>query len=71
MSTQTAATETETISVPSRFLIEVCEALPGHVVRATWEPAPEPVVDHAGTSAAPTRSIWPCRSSRSRPACSS
>jgi DNA helicase-2/ATP-dependent DNA helicase PcrA len=44
----------KTLSVPSRFLLEVCEALPDRVVRTTWHPAPEPVVDDQGKASAPS-----------------
>ncbi len=57
----------KTLSVPSRFLTEVCEAMPGEVTRTHWEPAPEPVVDDKGKAAAPTNphlavpvsAMWP------------
>jgi len=44
----------KTLSVPSRFLAEVEEALPGSVVRTTWVAAPEPVVDDKAKASAPT-----------------
>ncbi|WP_323096642.1 ATP-dependent DNA helicase [Intrasporangium sp. YIM S08009] len=57
----------KTLSVPSRFLTEVCEAMPDEVTRTHWEPAPEPVVDDKGKAAAPTNphlavpvsAMWP------------
>ena len=44
----------KTLSVPSRFLTEVCEALPEAVVRTTWAPVPPPVVADDGTVTVPT-----------------
>lgn len=44
----------KTLSVPSRFLTEVEEALPGLVSRTAWAAAPEPVVDDKGKACAPT-----------------
>ncbi|CAN7280892.1 ATP-dependent DNA helicase [Terrabacter sp. LjRoot27] len=57
----------KTLSVPSRFLAEVEETLPGSVVRTTWVPDPEPVVDDKGKASAPTNphlavpisQLWP------------
>jgi DNA helicase-2/ATP-dependent DNA helicase PcrA len=44
----------KTLSVPSRFLLEVCDSLPEHIVRTAWEPAPEPLVDAKGKASAPS-----------------
>jgi DNA helicase II / ATP-dependent DNA helicase PcrA len=44
----------KTLSVPSRFLTQVEDAVPGSVVRTTWAPDPEPVVDDDGKASAPT-----------------
>lgn len=44
----------KTLSVPSRFLTEVADALPGAVSRTTWMPAPEPIVDDKGKATAPS-----------------
>ncbi|MEW1953891.1 ATP-dependent DNA helicase [Terrabacter sp. NPDC080008] len=44
----------KTLSVPSRFLTEVEDALPGAVTRGVWVPAPDPVVDDKGKTAAPS-----------------
>lgn len=44
----------KTLSVPSRFLLEVCDALPDRVVRTAWHPAPEPLVDDRGKASAPS-----------------
>ena len=44
----------KTLSVPSRFLVEVEEALPRAVTRTAWVAAPDPVVDDKGKASAPT-----------------
>ncbi|GAA1966994.1 ATP-dependent DNA helicase [Terrabacter lapilli] len=44
----------KTLSVPSRFLTEVEDALPGAVARRAWVAAPEPVVDGKGKACAPS-----------------
>ena len=57
----------KTLSVPSRFLSEVAEALPGAVTRTTWVPAPAPLVDDSGKARAPSNphlavpvsQLWP------------
>jgi len=57
----------KTLSVPSRFITEVEETLPGSVVRTAWAPDPEPVVDDKGKASAPTNphlavpisQLWP------------
>src|SRR4051812_47593264 len=57
----------KTMSVPSRFLGEVEQALSGAVSRSAWDPAPAPVVDAKGTLCAPTNphlavpvsQLWP------------
>lgn len=56
----------KTLSVPSRFLLEIRDALPGAVFVAGWHPAPPPV-EKNGTLAAPQnpymaepiRATWP------------
>jgi DNA helicase II / ATP-dependent DNA helicase PcrA len=57
----------KTLSVPSRFLTQVVDALPGAVTRTTWVPAPEPLVDDKGKATAPSNphlavpvsQLWP------------
>jgi DNA helicase-2/ATP-dependent DNA helicase PcrA len=57
----------KTLSVPSRFLTEVEDTLPGAVARRAWAADPEPVVDDKGKAAAPTNphlavpvsQLWP------------
>ncbi|GAA2744626.1 ATP-dependent DNA helicase [Terrabacter aerolatus] len=57
----------KTLSVPSRFLTEVEDSLPGSVTRTVWVAAPEPVVDDKGKAVAPTNphlavplsQLWP------------
>ncbi|MFC7595246.1 ATP-dependent helicase [Terrabacter sp. GCM10028922] len=57
----------KTLSVPSRFLTEVVDALPGAVTRTTWVAAPEPLVDDKGKATAPSNphlavpvsQLWP------------
>jgi DNA helicase-2/ATP-dependent DNA helicase PcrA len=57
----------KTLSVPSRFLTEVADALPRAVTRTTWVPAPEPLVDDKGKATAPSNphlavpvsQLWP------------
>jgi DNA helicase-2/ATP-dependent DNA helicase PcrA len=57
----------KTLSVTSRFLVEVETALPGVVRRTTWAAAPEPIVDDKGKACAPTNphlavpisQLWP------------
>jgi DNA helicase-2/ATP-dependent DNA helicase PcrA len=44
----------KTLSVPSRFLTEVCEAMPAEVTRSHWERAPEPLLDDEGRATPPT-----------------
>nr|WP_255523900.1 ATP-dependent DNA helicase [Terrabacter sp. MAHUQ-38] len=57
----------KTLSVPSRFLTEVADALPRAVTRTTWVPAPPPLVDDKGKATAPSNphlavpvsQLWP------------
>ncbi|WP_404388278.1 ATP-dependent helicase [Humibacillus xanthopallidus] len=57
----------KTLSVPSRFLVEVEGALAGAVTRTRWVAAPEPVVDDKGKASAPSNphlavpvsQLWP------------
>jgi DNA helicase-2/ATP-dependent DNA helicase PcrA len=44
----------KTLSVPSRFLLEIREALGDAVTQRVWHPAPEPVEDAKGRAVAPT-----------------
>jgi DNA helicase II / ATP-dependent DNA helicase PcrA len=57
----------KTLSVPSRFLLEVRDGLAGAVTQNVWHPAPEPVDDSKGRPAAPSNphllepvsALWP------------
>jgi DNA helicase-2/ATP-dependent DNA helicase PcrA len=44
----------KTLSVPSRFLLEIRDALGDGVTQRVWHPAPEPVDDARGRAVAPT-----------------
>ena len=57
----------KTLSVPSRFLLEIRAALGGAVTQRVWHPAPPPVEDTKGRAVAPTNpflldpvsAVWP------------
>ncbi|HET7801174.1 MAG TPA: UvrD-helicase domain-containing protein [Humibacillus xanthopallidus] len=57
----------KTLSVPSRFLLEIREALGDAATQQVWHPAPEPVEDSKGRPVAPTNphlvdpvsALWP------------
>ncbi|TQM62274.1 ATP-dependent helicase [Humibacillus xanthopallidus] len=44
----------KTLSVPSRFLLEIREALGAAATQQVWHPAPDPVQDAKGRAVAPT-----------------
>jgi DNA helicase-2/ATP-dependent DNA helicase PcrA len=57
----------KTLSVPSRFLLEIRSALGDRAVQQVWHPAPDPVEDAKGRAVAPTNphlvdpvsAVWP------------
>lgn len=57
----------KTLSVPSRFLLEIRDALGDAVTQQVWHPAPDPVEDSKGRAVAPSNpylvdpvsAIWP------------
>ncbi|NUQ33281.1 MAG: ATP-dependent helicase, partial [Dermatophilaceae bacterium] len=57
----------KTLSVPSRFLLEIRDALGDGVTQQVWHPAPDPVEDSKGRPVAPTNpylvdpvsALWP------------
>ncbi|NUR78828.1 MAG: ATP-dependent helicase [Dermatophilaceae bacterium] len=57
----------KTLSVPSRFLLEIRDALGDAVTQQVWHPAPDPVEDSKGRPVAPTNpylvdpvsALWP------------
>ncbi|MDN5789559.1 MAG: PD-(D/E)XK nuclease family protein, partial [Micrococcales bacterium] len=54
LTTHTWSAGKKTLSVPSRFLLEIIDHLPQRITRDVWVPAPEPLLDYAGKRSAPS-----------------
>ncbi len=67
LSTHTWSTGKKTLSVPSRFLLEIIDHLPERVIRGVWAPAPEALVDDDGKRSAPSNPHLAVPISRSWP----